>query len=157
MVPVLFTFYTQDVLKLKTNSGAKRLITVNLWKSSYIYTRITNILWICCYQYEIYEHFTKLATAIWSQACLPLLIHNERMQNTFLHMQRQEFNVTNTEAFLTFTRPCLCYSKYSGALLNYYTNHCTYIKFIKLTHYNIKNAPTCFGPKTFIRELHIPC
>ena len=34
--------------------------------------------------------------------------------------------------------------------VNYYTNHCTYIKF---THLNIKNAPTCFGPKTIIREL----
>ena len=32
-------------------------------------------------------------------------------------------------------------------LLNYYTNHCTYIKF---THLNIKNAPTCFGPKTIM-------
>ena len=30
-------------------------------------------------------------------------------------------------------------------------------KFIKFTHQNIKNAPTCFRPKTIIRELYIPC
>ena len=29
--------------------------------------------------------------------------------------------------------------------------------FIKFTPLNIKNAPTCFGPKTIIRELYIPC
>ena len=28
LVPVLFTFYIQDVIKLKINSGAKRLIYV---------------------------------------------------------------------------------------------------------------------------------
>jgi len=28
LVPVLFTFYTQGVLKLKNNSGAKRLISL---------------------------------------------------------------------------------------------------------------------------------
>ena len=30
MVPVLFTFYLQGVLKLKKNSGAKRLTTENV-------------------------------------------------------------------------------------------------------------------------------
>jgi len=45
-----------------------------------------------------------------------------------------------------------CYTMHVVELLNYYTNHCTYIKF---THENIKNAPTCFGPKTIIRELYL--
>ena len=40
---------------------------------------------------------------------------------------------------------------------NYYTNNCAYIQFIKFTHQNIKNATTCFGPKTIISELYIPC
>ena len=35
MVPVIFTFYIQDVLKLKNNSGAKRLI-LNFNKTHYI-------------------------------------------------------------------------------------------------------------------------
>jgi hypothetical protein len=47
-----------------------------------------------------------------------------------------------------------CYIVHVVELLNYYTNHCKYIKF---THLNIKNAPTCFGPRTIIRELYIPC
>ena len=42
-------------------------------------------------------------------------------------------------------------------LLDYYTNHCTYITLIQFAHSNIKNAPTCFGPKTIKRELYIPC
>jgi len=50
-----------------------------------------------------------------------------------------------------------CYTVHVAESLNHYTNHCTCIKFIKFTHWNIKNAPTCFGPKTIIRELYIPC
>ena len=44
-------------------------------------------------------------------------------------------------------------NKYTVTLLNYYSNHCTYIKFVKFTHLNFKNAPTCFGLKTILREL----
>ena len=49
-----------------------------------------------------------------------------------------------------------CYTVQVVELLNYYTNLCTYIKLIKIYTLNIKNAPTCFGPKTIIRELYIP-
>ena len=51
------------------------------------------------------------------------------------HLYLEQWTVTNT-VFLEYTKKTYfrCYTVHVVELLNYYTNCCTYIKFIKFTH-----------------------
>jgi len=69
----------------------------------------------------------------------------------YLWNYSKDFNIVDYDIY---TKTCQVKWILIIPFLNYYTNHCTYIKF---TYWNIKNALTCFSHKTIIRELYIPC
>ena len=82
-------------------------------------------------------HNGKPPWELWEGTNLNALFHADAADDDGVHLRITRllelwYNVKRF--FFIFNFYFYCYTVHVVELLNYYTNHCTYIKFIKFTH-----------------------